>query len=164
MKTKFLILFLTLLALGGCSAKNDIAEIFTPDRIYDRALIYTREDQIIKELETKAAVSATLLNEVFPDRYRYDDGVYFFVGIVTQLDAEEFRKNYHITMNGEKPLAIEKVSSRDDLYKLIPTVNRWGKYFLVKFPPTSAKKLVIDFGIDPYGKVLLTFRRPTARR
>jgi hypothetical protein len=163
-KKRFLGLFLVLVVMTGCSEKNEIAEMFTPDRIYEKALVYTREDQVVRELETMAAISATLLNEVFPDKYRYDDGVYFFVGIVTQLDVEEFKKNYHITMNGEKPLSIEKVDERSDLYKLMPNVNRWGKYFVVKFPPTPAKKLVIDFGIYPYGKVLLTFQRPSKRR
>ncbi|WP_456450383.1 hypothetical protein [Hydrogenimonas sp.] len=164
MKTRLIALLLLLLALGGCSSKNEIAEMFTPDRIYEKALVYTREDQIVWELETMAAISATLLNEVFPERYPDEKGVYFFVGIVTQLDVEEFKKNYHITMNGQKPVSIEKVEPRDDLYKLMPNVNRWGKYFVVQFPPTTAKKLVIDFGIYPYGKVELAFQRPSKRR
>ncbi len=139
-------------------------EMFEPDRILEKALVYTREDQVVRGLETKVAISATLLNEVFPDRFSYKDGLFFFVGVVTELDVEDFRKNYHISMNGEKPLSIEKVSKTDDIYKLMPNVNRWGKYFIVKFPPTDASELVIDFGIYPYGSVRLTFQRPKRRR
>ena len=153
-----------LLAMAGCSSKNDMTEMFEPDRIYEKALVFTREDQIVRGLETKAAISATLLNEIFPDRYNYRDGIFFFVGIVTELDVEDFKKNYHIRLNGMEPLTIEKVDRTDDLYKLMPNVNRWGKYFLLKFPTTASNKLTIDFGIYPYGSVQLTFERPKKRR
>ena len=153
-----------ILVLAGCSARNEVSEIFQTDRIYEKALVFTREDQIVRELETKAAVTATLLNEVFPDRFSYKEGIFFFVGIVTELDVEHVKKNYHIRLNGMEPLTIKKVEKSEDLYKLMPNVNRWGKYFLVKFPPTSATKLTIDFGIYPYGSVLLVFERPKQRR
>jgi len=164
-KKKFVLAALAvLLSLGGCSSKNEMTELFQPDRIYEKALVYTREDQVVRGLETKAAITATLLNEVFPDRYSYDDGIFFFVGIVTELDVEEFKKNYHIRLNGMEPLSIEKVKERDDIYKLMPNVNRWGKYFIVKFPSTAATRLTIDFGIYPYGSVRLAFQRPKKRR
>ncbi|WP_201353384.1 hypothetical protein [Hydrogenimonas urashimensis] len=165
MKKKFLLAGLTLvLTLGGCSAKHGVSELFEPDRIYEKALVYTREDQVVRGLETKAAISATLLNEVFPDKYSYKDGIFFFVGIVTDLDVEEFKKNYHIRLNGMEPLSIQKVESTDDIYRLMPNVNRWGKYFIVKFPSISGTKYTIDFGIYPYGSVQLAFQRPTKRR
>ncbi|WP_457596443.1 hypothetical protein [Hydrogenimonas sp.] len=154
---------LAMLSLGGCGHKNEVSEIFSPDTIYEKALVYTREDQLVRELETKAAITATLLNEVFPDKYPYDKGVFFFVGVVTSLTLEDFKKNYHITLNGQKPLSITPVKTTDDLYRLIPNVNRWGKYFLIQFPPTRAKKLVIDFGVYPYGDLKLPFERPTRR-
>ena len=150
--------------LGGCGPKGEVSGLFEPDRIYEKALVYTREDQVVRGLETKAAISATLLNEIFPDRYVYGDGIYFFVGIVTELEIEDFKKNYHIRLNGEEAVSIEKVQKSDDLYKLMPNVNRWGKYFLVKFPPMTDQELTIDFGIYPYGSVLLTFERPQKRR
>ncbi len=163
MKKLYPLLLAALIGLGGCSAKNEMAQLFSHDPLYEKAVAYTREGQIVKELETKAAVSATLLNEIFPKKYSYDKGVYFFVGIVSPLDPEEIQKNYRITMNGESPLSIKRVDEEDTLYKLMPNVNRWGKYFLVTFPPTSAKRLTIDFGIYPYGSVKLTFQRPLPR-
>ena len=147
----------------GCSGRNQIEEMFAKDRLYEKALIYTREDQIVREFETKANVSATLLNELFPDRFRYDDGVYFFFGIVTDLSVEKIKKDYNLTMNGEEPVAIEKVKSDDDLYKLMPNVNRWGRYYLVKFPPDEAKKYVIKFSVYPYDPIELRFSRPSVR-
>jgi len=163
-KKKFLLAAMALmLSLGGCSPKNQVTQLFEPDKIYEKALVYTREDQVVRGLETKAAITATLLNEVFPDRYSDDDGTFFFVGIVTELDVEEFKKNYHIRLNGMEPLSIEKVQETDDIYKLMPNVNRWGKYFIVKFPSTAATRLAIDFGIYPYGSVRLDFQRPKRR-
>ena len=164
MTKRLFALILTLLALGGCSDKNEIVQLLTPDRLYEKALLYTREDQIVEGLETKAAVSATLLNELFPDRYPYQEGVFFFVGIVTQLGVEDFKKNYHIILNGKEPLTITPVSTTDDLYKMMPNVNRWGRYFVVKFPKTSAKRFTLDFGVYPYGSVVLTFAKATPRR
>ncbi len=148
----------------GCGSKNEVTEILSPDRIYEKALVYTRENQLVEELETKAAITATLLNEVFPDRYKDENGIYFFVGIVSELNAKDFNKNYKILLNGMKPAKITKVKTSDDLYRLLPNVNRWGDYYLVEFPPTKAKKLVIDFSVYPYGKVTLSFRRPSIRR
>ncbi|WP_353662779.1 hypothetical protein [Hydrogenimonas sp. SS33] len=163
LRTVAFFLFAALFLTTGCSTKNEVTELFTPDKIYEKALVYTRQEQIVRDLETKAAIDATLLNEVFPREYPYDKGVFFFVGIVTDLDKEDFKKGYHITLNGMKPVKIEKVKESDDLYKLMPNVNSWGRYFVVTFPPTEAKKLVIDFGVDPYGSVQLPFQRPTRR-
>ena len=162
-KKLYPLLLAALIGLGGCSAKNEMAQLFSHDTLYEKAVAYTREGQIVRELETKAAVSATLLNEIFPKKYPYSEGVYFFVGIVSPLEPEEIQKNYHIAMNGESPLSIKQIKEEDTLYKLMPNVNRWGKYFVVTFPPTSAKNLTIDFGIYPYGSVTLKFQRPLPR-
>jgi uncharacterized protein YcfL len=163
-KKEILTLLSALFVLVGCSGKNGVSRMLEPDVIYEKALVYTREVQIIRSLETKASVSATLLNEVFPERYSYEKGIFFFVGVITDMKAKEFEKRYRITLNGDKPVKIEPVTRNDDLYILMPSVTRWGKYWIVAFPPQKAKKLVIDFGIDPYGSVALAFQRPMPRR
>lgn len=192
---------IALAGLSGCSHKNDVTDLFTKDRLYEKSLMYTREDQIVRSFETKAAIRATLLNEVFPKRYSDEKGTYFFVGIVTQLDPDEVKKNYHIVLKAPKktdlkpkktlreieeqakeamlklgkpteeakkkkvqelsPVSIRAIAEDNELYKLMPNVNRWGKYFLVTFPPTDAKRLPLEFGIYPYGTIELTFQRPT---
>ncbi|WP_286336875.1 hypothetical protein [Hydrogenimonas cancrithermarum] len=164
MKKEILTLLTALFVLTGCSGKNEISQMLQPDVIYEKALVHTREAQIIRSFETKASISATLLNEVFPQRYSYEKGVFFFVGVITDMKAEEFKKRYHITLNGDEPVNIEPVTRNDDLYILMPSVTRWGKYWIVTFPPQKAKKFVIDFGIDPYGSVELAFQRPMPRR
>jgi len=155
-----------LLLLSGCSSKSCKEGIFAPDVIYEKALVNTREAQIVRSLETKASVSATLVNEVFAKKYPYRDGVAIFLGVVTErkVPDDRFPDFFHVSLNGEEPLKIEPLHRGDELYELMPSVNRWGHYYLLIFPPSNAKRFKITFGIDPYAPVSLTLQRPTPRR
>ncbi|NPA29353.1 MAG: hypothetical protein GXO33_04125 [Epsilonproteobacteria bacterium] len=191
-------LALATLLVTGCSQKNEVTDLFRKDLLYDKALQYTRGAQVVRELETKAAITATLLNEVLPDRYRYDDGVYFFVGIVTDMNVKKFKSSYSLkliakqpldkklkeaikahkkenkelkergekakTFEGFDPVSIQPVDDTSELYQMMPNVNRWGKYFLVKYPAVKDKKLVLKFSLYPYEPVTLPFVRATPRR
>jgi len=155
-----------LLFFGGCSSKSCENGILKPDKIYEKALVNTREAQVVRSLETKASVSATLLNEVFEEKYPYEKGIYLFVGIITdrKMPDEAFPDFIHMKLNGKEPLKIERVHRGDELYELMPSVNRWGNFYLVHFPPTKGKKMSFTFEIDPYTPVELEFLRPTPRR
>ncbi len=152
--------------LGGCSSKSCKEGILQPDTIYEKALVNTREAQVVRSLETKASISATLLNEVFPARYSYDKGVYLFVGAITErkVPDEKFPDFFHLKLNGMEPVSVEPVKRDNELYTLMPSVNRWGRYYIAVFPPSKAKSFKLTFGIDPYAPVVLTFQRPTPRR
>lgn len=154
------------LFLGGCGSKSCKNGILQPDTIYEKALVNTREAQVVRSLETKASVSATLLNEVFPNRYSYDKGVYLFVGAITdrKVPDEKFPDFFHLKLNGMEPVSVEPVHRDNELYTLMPSVNRWGRYYVAEFPPSKAKSFKLTFGIDPYAPVVLTFQRPTPRR
>jgi len=175
------------LLITGCGQKNEVTDLFRKDLLYDKALQYTRGAQVVRELETKAAITATLLNEVFPQRYPYEKGVYFFVGIVTDMNVKKFKSSYSLkllasqplnpklaqkveeeekngTFKGFDPLSIEPQDDTSELYQMMPNVNRWGKYFLVKYPAVKDKKLVLKFSLYPYEPVTLPFVRATPRR
>ena len=162
-KTLWITLF-SFLFLAGCSGKGELYKVLQSDTTYEKALVYTREAQIIRSFETKASVSATLLNELFPKKYPYEKGVVFFVGVISDLKAETFEKHFRISLNGTKPTSIVPVERHDTLYLQMPSVTRWGKYWVITFPSQSSKRLTIDFEIDPYGAVELTFQRPMPRR
>ncbi|WP_456403812.1 hypothetical protein [Hydrogenimonas sp.] len=155
-----------LLLLSGCSSKSCKEGIFQPDVIYEKALVNTREAQIVRSLETKASVSATLVNEVFAEKYPYEKGIAIFLGVITdrKVPDETFPDFFHVTLNGQAPLKIEPVHRGDELYQLMPSVNRWGHYYLLTFAPSKAKSFKLTFGIDPYAPVTLTLQRPTPRR
>ncbi|WP_457592519.1 hypothetical protein [Hydrogenimonas sp.] len=156
----------TVLLLSGCSSKSCKEGILQPDTIYEKALVNTREAQVVRSLETKASVNATLLNEVFPEKYPYEKGVYMFVGVITdrKVPDDTFPDFFHLKLNGGTPLKIEAVHRGDELYELMPSVNRWGRYYVAVFPPSKAKLFTLTFGIDPYAPVELKFQRPTPRR
>ncbi len=155
-----------LLLFGGCSSKSCREGILQPDTIYEKALVNTREAQVVRSLETKASVSVTLLNEVFPKKYPYEKGVYMFVGVITdrKVPDDTFPDFFHIELNGAAPAGIETIHRGDELYELMPSVNRWGRYYLAVFPPSKAKVFKLTFGIDPYSPVVLKLQRPTPRR
>ncbi len=165
---KFLIFIAAgaVLFFGGCSSKSCKEGILQPDTIYEKALVNTREAQIVRSLETKASVNATLLNEVFAGKYPYDKGVYLFVGVITDRKVPDgkFPDFFHLKLNGLSPVSIEPIKMDNELYALMPSVNRWGRYYLAVFPPSKAKSFKLTFGIDPYAPVVLTFQRPTPRR
>jgi len=164
-RSKFAFLFFGLvLVLAGCAEKNSVDEIIQKDRIHEKALVYTQENQLVRSLETKATVTATLLNEVFPDRYQYKKGITFFVGVISDIPLNLSKNSSLLTLEGKTPLHIESVGEKDFLYVLMPGVNRWGNYYIVTFPSIKAKAFTLKLEIDPYGSVGLNFQRSTLRR
>ncbi|WOE69260.1 hypothetical protein RZR97_09065 [Hydrogenimonas thermophila] len=162
MRKKKIFLFLGLaIVLAGCAEKNEVTEIIQKDKIHEKALVYTKENQLVRSLETKATVTATLLNEVFPKRFSYDKGISFFVGVISDIPLDVSKK---ITLSGKTPLNVESVGQKDFLYVLMPGVNRWGNYYIVTFPSMKAKTFTLKLEIDPYGPVSLNFQRSTLRR
>ena len=162
MRKRFTFLFLGLaIVLAGCAEKIGVAEIVQKDKIHEKALVFTKENQLVRSLETKATVTATLLNEVFPKRYEYDRGISFFVGVISDIPLD-ISKN--ITLNGKTPLNVESVGQKDFLYLLMPSVNRWGNYYIVTFPSIKDKFLALELKIYPYGSVVLNFQHSTLRR
>ena len=147
--------------LSGCAEKNGVTEIIQKDKIHEKALVYTKENQLVRSLETKATVTATLLNEVFPKRFEYDKGISFFVGVISNIPLD-LSKN--ITLDGKAPINVESVAQKDFLYVLMPGVNRWGNYYIVTFPSMKKKSFTLKLEIDPYGSVGLNFQRSTLRR
>ncbi|WP_456322578.1 hypothetical protein [Hydrogenimonas sp.] len=150
--------------LTGCSAKSGISQMIEPDTIYEKALVFTRQAQIVRSLETKASISVTLLNELFPKRYPYDKGIYLFVGVITDLKDVKFDDLCKLSLNGKKPLEVTPVDRKSRLYQVVPIVTKWGRYWVVRFPAQKSTKYIIDCEIDPYGSARLSLQRPTPRR
>jgi len=161
-RSRLAFLFLVLATvLTGCSQKSEVSDIVKKDKIHEKALVYTKENQLVRSLETKATVTATLLNEVFPKRFSYDKGISFFVGVISDIPLD-LSKN--ITLNKNLPISVKSVGQKDFLYVLMPGVNRWGNYYIVTFPSMKDKSFTLKLKIDPYGPVSLNFKRSTLRR
>ena len=162
MRKRFIFLILGFaLILAGCSGKNSVTDIVQKDKVQEKAMIFTKENQLIRSLETKATVTATLLNEVFPKRFSYDKGISFFVGVITDVPLDV---NESITLSGKTPISVDSVEKNDFIYTVMPGVNRWGKYYIVTFPSMKDRSFTLKLEIDPYGYIALKFNRSSLRR
>jgi len=159
---------LTVLVLSGCQTYNAF-DMFKKDDSYEKALIETKNAQIINSLETKAKLSATYLNPLYPSEYK--DAEYFFVGVYipddydSPKDAGLFNKEYKLVMKDIKgdiqPKNIEQIAKKEQnkLYKQMPHTDTWSKYYIVSFPKQDgASALELKFK-SSYGEASLSFPR-----
>ena len=143
----------------GCMQKTGL---FAPDLMEEKALSATRKGEIYNSLEIKASLVATYLNEVLKS-YQSDDKAYFLVSIFIDNDYSDpkkqglFNPDYILTLNGEKPLEIKLLDKDDDLIKIAPVQNMWSHYYLVTFPKSSSRKLMMRFESQRYGASILNF-------
>ncbi len=150
---------LALWLLAGCSSKE--IQIFAKDKPYIEALRYTKKGDIVLSLENKATIIATYLNPL----QKRKDKEYFFVRVFIDNDFEEpkksglFNPDYSLTLNGCKPLRIQKLSFDSELAKKMPFVQRWYKLYLVTFPKTQSDTLRLTFKNRNYPAAVVTFQR-----
>lgn len=163
--TKIVLSALALL-LAGCSTPDNVIpdEVLSRDQQYEQALLFTKRAQLIQSFETKAAVTATLLNGAEPKRYSEEESLVFFVGLLLpgyRLD-EPLPEGYALRLNGNKPVKLTPVDRKDPLLLTMPLVNRWSRYYLATFVPSESPYALV-FENDRYGSVTLTFQSPTRR-
>ncbi len=152
--------------LSGCQTYNAF-DMFKKDDLYEKALMKTKNAQIINSLETKAKISATHLNPLYPSEYK--DGEYFFVGVYIPDDYDNpkeaglFNKEYKLAMKGEKrmmePTSIEPIVKKEqnELYKKMPHTDAWSRYFIVSFPKQTDEATIELTLKSSYGEALLSF-------
>ena len=161
--------WISLFLLEGCAVKenSNIAQLFKKDDIYHVSLMNTHKAQLIASLETKALLTATYLNPVYSSSncknlcMEVSDAEYFFVGIfITDSETNEFnKKGYLLTLNGQKPIKIEKLDKDDPLRYQMPMMNNWSTYYKVKFPIVIENKMELTFENDRFGKDVLTYSK-----
>lgn len=166
----------------GCGAYNAL-DMFQKDKSYEKALLHTKNAQITNSLETKAKITATYLNPLYPSEYK--DAEYFFVGMYIPDDYDSpkesglFNKDYNLLMIdmrekvvalGDKevvqgyikPLSVEPIIKKEQnlLYKKMPHTDNWSRYYVVSFPKQQGTEpLNLKLKSNLYGEVLLNFPR-----
>lgn len=142
---------------GGCQT-YDAFDMFKKDEHYEKAIKETRSAQIVNSMETKAKITLTYLNPIYPSRY--SDAEYFFVGLYIPDDYDKkeqaglFNKDYLLSMRvtpkkddvklGEKAAeasdvqakVVETITKPDqhEIYKKMPHTDAWSRYYIVSFP------------------------------
>jgi len=137
---KYIVLFLTLLILSGCSHKNAFSN-FDMDKYQQLGIQHHKKIKLTKNNKTIGTFSSIYLNNVYPDRYNKNE--YFYISIY--LKDSQNLEDYKIQLNKKDPLKIEKLSFENLFSKLTNERNKWSKYYLVSFEKAGKKiKLTFD--------------------
>ncbi|MDD3465790.1 MAG: hypothetical protein PHE67_01480 [Campylobacterales bacterium] len=170
------------LAFGGCASYNAF-DMFKKDEGYEKALLNTKNAQLSNSFETKIKLTATYLNPLFPQTYK--DAEYFFVGVFIPQDYDDsnkaglFNKDYNLTIKTKeikestlgaplKPaqylpaVKIEEIVKKDEseLYKKMPHVDNWSRYYVVSFPKQEGNEAVtLKLQSAIFGESLVVFPR-----
>ncbi len=160
MKKLYFILIL-LLVFTGCARKSGL---FEEDRLYETALMHSKEGSIYNSLELKASIIATHLNS-FLDECKHCQSDRFLVAIYISDDSSDkkkqgiYNKFYKLTLNKKEPISVKELSDDDDLIKLAPFRNRWAHYYLIDFARDNQKEMKMRYQSKSYGGVTLNFLR-----
>ena len=136
--------------------------VFDRNSAYQEALGFTREGEVRNYFETKALVTATYMNPL--DGERFKDGEFFFVGLYIDDDFEGEKGGlnnpfFRLTLNGEIPLEYYEVEEEDPMLKTMPLVNRWSRYYVVRFPETAEGALTLTLVHESTASVSLPFSK-----
>jgi len=168
----FAILFSSIFT--GCSVNmkdeaNSAFKMFNKDKFYEKALIQTKSSQIINSLETRAKITATYLNKMYP---KYSDAEYFLVGVYIVNDDDDPKKaglnnkNFKLVIDTTdkktkkieqiEATVVESLDSDSEIVKKMPLTDSWSRYYIVSFPMQKTEKIVLDYTSE-YGKATLRF-------
>ncbi|GHV07793.1 hypothetical protein AGMMS50229_15180 [Campylobacterota bacterium] len=145
-----LVALLIVALLAGCSGRSAFFD-FTGSTAYAQALPYTKRGEISDRFDSKALITASYLNMIYPQKYT-EEAEYFFVGLYIANDYAKDKAGinnpqYSLTLNGAKYLSAKEIDKNDELVKLMPMVNRWSRYYLVTFAPSTE---VMQLSLDEY--------------
>ncbi len=162
MKKLLLSIAVFTLFMSGCTFKNGF---FSQDLVAESLLSNTKKGGIYSSLETKATILATYLNNSL-QKYKNSDHEVFLINVYIDNDFSEknkkeiFNPNYSISINGGlKPKNITKLSSDDELLKVIPMQNKWSSYYLVEFDKVPQSKIDLLFKSESYSQTRLSFAK-----
>ncbi|MDR0665461.1 MAG: hypothetical protein LBF86_08090 [Helicobacteraceae bacterium] len=142
------VLFVAAIAALLCGCGRSAFFDFTGSATYAEALPHTKRGEILDRFESKAQISASYLNAIYPDKKEYNSSETFLIGLYIANDFKSKSKeglnnpNYALDLNGLNRLSAQTVDKNDNLLKLMPLVNRWNIYYIVRFP--IADKTTLD--------------------
>jgi len=125
---KYLVLFLTLLILSGCTHKNAFSN-FDMDLDQQLSLQYHKKIKLTKNNQTLGTFSAIYLNEIYPNKYNENEYFYVYIYLKESKNIEDIK----MLLNKKSPLKIEKLNHDNKFSKLTNERNKWSTYYLVSF-------------------------------
>ncbi|MEA3288792.1 MAG: hypothetical protein U9Q04_01315 [Campylobacterota bacterium] len=151
-KNTFLLTLIGSLFLG-CS--QSAVSVLEKDPIYAQNLQYTKIEKIEKNNEVEILINTTYLNASMKDHFPKGTQN-FLVAIYNTNDAEN---NGDLTLNNQTYLKKAPVEPEDSIYKNIPLINKWAKYYIYTFPVTKEDKLILRYDSKKYGSKNILFKK-----
>ncbi len=160
----------------GCSSKEKKALMkeFVSKKSYYKTLQNTEKILLTENNVTKAVLTATyfytptLKSSISKDDEKFIVGLYLegeeitslsdIWGVLKDSDLKKQESNktmneeFVLTLNGKKPLRIEKIAADDSRLKKLSFVTEWSTYALVTFKHVNSKQLVLQFKSKQFGK------------
>jgi hypothetical protein len=166
MNFKILFIFLFLLLFFIFTGCQNAFNVFNKNGTnYEKGLQYTKVKAIIYKNQTKAIINITYLNLV--DTKKWDNEYQnFLVGIYISEDNElkntQYINNtrYKLTINDISFTKYKELKKDDKLYKSIPLLNPWAKYYVMSiYKNKKNKNIVLKYTNPNFGFILLSFEK-----
>ncbi|MCW8895168.1 hypothetical protein [Sulfurimonas sp.] len=149
----FLILSIFLLLFTGCSSKNAFDQ-FDMDEKQELTVSNLQSTKLVsKDGDVTGIVSVVYLNEVYP--YYFSGKEYFFVYMYLK---DSKNTELSMTMNGEAPLKLKKLSKINNFTHLVDVKSDWNKYYLATFA-NSGDDINLVFESDQSSSVVLKYQK-----
>jgi hypothetical protein len=154
--------FIAIVLLLGCTSKSEkeLMEAYSQKISYHKQFQKTEKTQLYQNNQTKVMLTATYL---YTPSFELNDtrDEAFIVGV--HLNEKAFgnidSSEYNLTLNGQVPKEIKKLSSNDERLKELSFVTDWADYYLVTFPHESSKKITLVYEHKMYGMGILHFAK-----
>ena len=145
---KFLIFFLPVIFLSGCSYKHD--DLYTSaKKTTEQAVSNTKKTQILKENKPIIFVTVTYLDSlnnkkfVNPNLEQFVVGIHFTNINISKKEQEKTLREVTFKINNSKEhLQIQTLNPQSPILNIIPASTPWSHYFLVetkKIPKNNIK-------------------------
>jgi len=134
MKLSWFAYLFIIIFFGGCASSNAFTKFHvSSNRQY--AFSNFQLSDISYKQRSIGTIEAVYLNNIFPKRYNHDE--YFYV--VVYLQTNQALK---YTLNKHSPLQVTKLTKHNQFSSLLPIIDNWHKYYLVKFKYIANDHLV----------------------
>jgi hypothetical protein len=161
MSKAYIVLFLFIIFFSACTQKSAFS-VFEEIGSSKIGIDYTKIEHINYKNESRAIINATYLNSLNLDNL---DKTFenFLVGIYISEDNIDESKNYmnnpdyNLTLNLKSYKKIAVLDSNNFLYKKIPLLNPYARYYLVSFEKNGSDNLNLEYKHLNFGKVVLNF-------
>ncbi len=152
-----------LLILNGCAKMESLKSKLIPSKPEESYIQATRKSELVFDEITRIVLIAVHLNSYDEKNYPHEKGEVFFVDVYqSEQNSLGFLENgYHLTLsNGESPIKITRLQSKDLQGLMKQNAMRWGEYYLVKFAPQNDRiqdSLTLVLSHPKFGENFLKF-------